>query len=77
MTVEIHRRDKEDSGPLIAIVALQRRAVTNSGEGGVPLILQRKFVFAQAEPILDFMSPDASGSASPRLMVLDSDRVAY
>jgi hypothetical protein len=77
MTAEIRRRDDEDSKGQIAIVALQKRATTSSGDVGVSLILQRKFVFAQAEPILDFMGPDASDGPSPRLMVLDRDRVAY
>jgi hypothetical protein len=77
VTAQVRRDDDEDTTGQIAIVALQRRTATSSGEAGVPLILQRKFVFAQAEPILDFMGPDASDSAIPRLMVLDRDRVAY
>jgi hypothetical protein len=77
VTAQICRRDDEDPRGQIAIVALQKRATTSSGDVGVSLILQRKFVFAQADPILDFMGPDASGGPSPRLMVLDRDRVAY
>src|SRR3984957_21014474 len=66
MTVEIHRSDDVDSREGIAIVALQKRAVTSSPEGGVPLILQRRFIFAQAEPILDFVSPDAPDGPGTR-----------
>ncbi|HEY4951171.1 MAG TPA: hypothetical protein VIH88_12610 [Candidatus Acidoferrales bacterium] len=77
MTVEIHRSDDVDSREGIAIVALQKRAVTSSAEGGVPLILQRRFIFAQAEPILDFVSPDAPDGAGTRLLVLERDRVDY
>ncbi len=77
VTVEIHHSDDDDSTGQIAIVALQKRAVTSTGEGGVPLILQRKFVFAQAEPILDFMSPAFLDAAGSRLLVLNRDRVDY
>jgi hypothetical protein len=76
LTADIRRND-EDSGPLIAIVGLQSRAVTSSGDGEVPLILQRKFVYAQGEPILDFMSPGVSDGAGARLLVLERDRVDY
>jgi hypothetical protein len=77
VTALVRRSADVDSTIVIGIIALQKRAAASSGEGGVPLSLQRKFVFAQAEPILDFMSLAASGGASARLMVLDRDRAAY
>jgi hypothetical protein len=77
LTVQIRRSGDVDSTAVLAIVALQKRAVRSSGDGGMPLILQCRFVFAQAEPMLDFKGPDSLGGASPHLMVLETDRVVY
>jgi hypothetical protein len=77
VTAQVHRGDDVDSTGQIAIVALQKTVATNSGENGVPLILQRKFVFAQAEPILDFMRPHGSDVAGTQLLVLERERVNY
>jgi hypothetical protein len=77
VTAQVHRSDDEDPTGQIAIVALQKPTATNSGADGAPLILQRKFIFAQAEPILDFVSPDALDGAGTRLLVLERERVEY
>jgi hypothetical protein len=77
LTVEIHRKDEEDFGPKIAIVALQKPIATNSGADRVSLILQREFIFAQAEPILDFVNPAALDGAGTRLLLLERDGVDY
>jgi hypothetical protein len=76
LTADIRRHD-EDSGPLIAIVALERRAASSSDEGRAPLIVQRKFVYMQAKPFLDFLVAGASGSEEARLVLLEPDHVEY
>jgi hypothetical protein len=77
LTAQVHRRDEEDTTGQIAIVALQERAASISGEQGVPLILRRKFIFAQAAQFVDFTLLDDSHGAGARLVLLQPDRLVY
>ena len=77
VTAEVHRREDVDAAGQIAIVALQKPAVTIYGEQAVPLILQRKFVFAQAAPFVDFTLWDDSHRGSAGLVLLQPDRVVF
>ncbi len=76
-TAEILRNYQDGAAPLIAMVALPKPAASASMQGAAPLILRRKFIFAQTARFLDFMMPDPAGVPEGRLVLLEPDQVEY
>lgn len=76
-TADIRRNYQDDAKPLVAIVALPGSVAMSSSQGAAPLILQRKFIFAQTPRFLDFTMPDPAGAAEGRLLLLEPGQVDY
>jgi hypothetical protein len=76
-TADIRRNYQDDAEPLVAIVALPRSVALSSGQSAAPLVLQRKFIFAQPDRFLDFMLPGASRDAEGSLVLLEPNQVDY